>query len=45
MNISKFSNKEVKIREKVIKQLNDNMKLVKDIYKNYPKNITTIGIS
>ena len=45
MNISKFSNKEVKIREKVIKQLNDNVKLVKDIYKNYPKKITTIGIS
>ena len=45
MNISKFSNKEVKIREQVIKQLNKNMQLIKDIYKNYPTNITTIGIS
>ena len=45
MNISKFSNNEVKIREQVIKKLNDNINLVKDIYKNHPKKITTIGIS
>ena len=45
MNKSKLSNNEVKIREQVIKQLNNNINLINDIYKNYPKKITTIGIS
>ena len=45
MNISKFSNNEVKIREQVIKKLNDNINLVRDIYKNHPKKITIIGLS
>ena len=45
MNMSKLSNNEVKIRKQVIKQLNINMKYLKGIYKNHPKNIITIGIS
>ena len=43
MNTSKYSNNELKIREQVIKQLNDNIILIKDVYK--PKKINIIGLS
>ncbi len=43
MNISKYSNKELKIRKQVIKYLNINQNNVKDIFKQL--NITIIGIS
>ena len=43
MNMSKYSNKELKIRKQVIKYLNINQNNVKDIFKQ--PNITIIGIS
>ena len=43
MNTTQYSNNELKIRKQVIKHLNNNIILVKDIYK--PKKINIIGLS
>ena len=45
MNMTKYSNKEVKIRKQVIKQINNQWDTIKEVYKNHPKGVTTIGIS
>ena len=37
--------KEEKIRKLMIDELNNHVKIINEIYRNYPKNITTIGIA